>query len=225
MEIADHIIRGNSGICNERKAHFRAIQNVHVSIGKTLLDRVRCESTNQILRRPFPSPAPSNPCLSPLPRRHPRRPFLASSPRLHSILVARAPWREYIPHPPLPFVSPSLFPSFSPSFRASPFPAMDMNYEESWCPTCDRQIMPKRFTVSVAQPPPEQPPAPPSAPADSTSRKPLSILGLSLNSPSCSPEKPASRRLCAHLPSKVGDHTPKGWRSRARDWPHETQTL
>ncbi|KAI9573634.1 hypothetical protein HD554DRAFT_2013125 [Boletus coccyginus] len=46
---------------------------------------------------------------------------------------------------------------------------MDMNYEESWCPTCDRQIMPKRFTVSVAQPPPEQPPAPPSAPADSTS--------------------------------------------------------
>ncbi|KAF8555723.1 hypothetical protein OG21DRAFT_1521572 [Imleria badia] len=44
---------------------------------------------------------------------------------------------------------------------------MDMNYEESWCPTCDRQIMPKRFTVTVAQPPSEQP-APPSS-SDATS--------------------------------------------------------
>ncbi|KAF8442960.1 hypothetical protein L210DRAFT_960769 [Boletus edulis BED1] len=43
---------------------------------------------------------------------------------------------------------------------------MAMNYEESWCPTCDRQIMPKRFTVTVPPPPPEQPaqqPGPPSS--------------------------------------------------------------
>ncbi|KIK95158.1 hypothetical protein PAXRUDRAFT_827273 [Paxillus rubicundulus Ve08.2h10] len=48
---------------------------------------------------------------------------------------------------------------------------MDMNYDESWCPVCDRQIMPKRFTVPVSQPEqpatPQVPPTSPSSPLDS----------------------------------------------------------
>ncbi|KIJ17772.1 hypothetical protein PAXINDRAFT_9714 [Paxillus involutus ATCC 200175] len=46
---------------------------------------------------------------------------------------------------------------------------MDMNYEESWCPVCDRQIMPKRFTVPVSQPQPEQPAAPQAPPTSPSS--------------------------------------------------------
>ncbi|KAH7885293.1 hypothetical protein F5I97DRAFT_1368381 [Phlebopus sp. FC_14] len=45
---------------------------------------------------------------------------------------------------------------------------MDYHYEESWCPVCDRQIMPKRFTVPIQ--PPQQPAAPivpPSSPSSS----------------------------------------------------------
>jgi hypothetical protein len=61
---------------------------------------------------------------------------------------------------------------------------MDMNYEESWCPVCDRQIMPKRFTVPVSQPQPEQPAAPqapPTSPSSRKSRRRLFTLGV-LNS-------------------------------------------
>ncbi|KAF9241199.1 hypothetical protein BU15DRAFT_61145 [Melanogaster broomeanus] len=46
-----------------------------------------------------------------------------------------------------------------------------MNYEECWCPVCDRQIMPKRFTIPVSQP--EQPPP---------SQVPLSSLSKNLQS-------------------------------------------
>ncbi|KIK16018.1 hypothetical protein PISMIDRAFT_25179 [Pisolithus microcarpus 441] len=35
---------------------------------------------------------------------------------------------------------------------------MDVHYDEAWCPVCDRQIMPKRYTVPVQQPPKEDPP-------------------------------------------------------------------
>lgn len=127
----------------------------------------------------FPCPVQSLPLppSSPPPTSSiPRHLLLASIPSLwHAPLGVSI----FLVHPP-PLSHRPCSPSFLlPSFRASPFPAMDMNYEESWCPTCDRQIMPKRFTVTIAQPPPEQPPAPPSAPADSTSRKALSILGLS----------------------------------------------
>ncbi|KAH0832024.1 hypothetical protein J3R83DRAFT_12929 [Lanmaoa asiatica] len=54
---------------------------------------------------------------------------------------------------------------------------MDMNYEESWCPACDRQIVPKRFTVTVPQPPPEQPAAA-TGPLASDSRKSHFIFSL-----------------------------------------------
>ncbi|KAF9221647.1 hypothetical protein BS17DRAFT_710807 [Gyrodon lividus] len=46
---------------------------------------------------------------------------------------------------------------------------MDMNFEESWCPVCDRQIMPKRFTVPISQPQPEHPAAPQVPPASPSS--------------------------------------------------------
>lgn len=52
---------------------------------------------------------------------------------------------------------------------------MDMNYEESWCPACDRQIVPKRFTVTVSQLPPEQSPV---VPGPSASRKSRFIFSL-----------------------------------------------
>ena len=40
---------------------------------------------------------------------------------------------------------------------------MDIHYDEAWCPVCDRQIMPKRYTVAVPlqqqQPPARSPPS------------------------------------------------------------------
>ncbi|KIJ64634.1 hypothetical protein HYDPIDRAFT_175559 [Hydnomerulius pinastri MD-312] len=48
---------------------------------------------------------------------------------------------------------------------------MDINYDESWCPVCDRQIMPKRYTVPIAQPQP-QPSAAPQVPPTSPSTSP-----------------------------------------------------
>ncbi|KAH7912556.1 hypothetical protein BJ138DRAFT_1004241 [Hygrophoropsis aurantiaca] len=52
---------------------------------------------------------------------------------------------------------------------------MDMQFDESWCPACDRQIMPKRFLVPVAPPPPPpqqqlSPAAPPSSPSTSPTK-------------------------------------------------------
>ncbi|KAH7921766.1 hypothetical protein BV22DRAFT_1018699 [Leucogyrophana mollusca] len=47
---------------------------------------------------------------------------------------------------------------------------MDMQFDESWCPVCDKQIMPKRFLVPIPPPPPQQstsPAAPPSSPSTS----------------------------------------------------------
>ncbi|EGN98340.1 hypothetical protein SERLA73DRAFT_161157 [Serpula lacrymans var. lacrymans S7.3] len=49
---------------------------------------------------------------------------------------------------------------------------MDLQFDESWCPVCDRQIMPKRFLVPVPppQPPSSGPSAPPSSPSSSPSK-------------------------------------------------------
>ncbi|KAI6099551.1 hypothetical protein EDD16DRAFT_1717823 [Pisolithus croceorrhizus] len=35
---------------------------------------------------------------------------------------------------------------------------MDVHYDEAWCPVCDRQIIPKRYTVPVQQQPPKEDP-------------------------------------------------------------------
>ncbi|EIW81000.1 hypothetical protein CONPUDRAFT_165236 [Coniophora puteana RWD-64-598 SS2] len=49
-----------------------------------------------------------------------------------------------------------------------------MDFDESWCPVCDRQIMPKRYQVPIPPPQPEQPAAPltapPSSPSSSSSK-------------------------------------------------------
>ena len=51
---------------------------------------------------------------------------------------------------------------------------MDMNFDEAWCPVCDRQILPKRYQVPVPPPQSEQPAAapivPPSSPSSSSSK-------------------------------------------------------
>ncbi|KAF8895375.1 hypothetical protein BD779DRAFT_1608967 [Infundibulicybe gibba] len=39
-----------------------------------------------------------------------------------------------------------------------------MDFDTSWCPVCDRQIIPKRFQVPVPPPPPPAPAPPPSSP-------------------------------------------------------------
>ncbi|KAG1745938.1 uncharacterized protein EDB91DRAFT_1080180 [Suillus paluster] len=49
---------------------------------------------------------------------------------------------------------------------------MDMHFDESWCPVCDRQIMPKRYTVPVLPQPQETTtPAPTSSPTSSSPSK------------------------------------------------------
>jgi len=62
-------------------------------------------------------------------------------------------------------LSPHTFPTFlSPS-------TMDMHFDESWCPVCDRQIVPKRYTVPVLPQPQQPAPAPPpSSPSSSPSK-------------------------------------------------------
>jgi hypothetical protein len=44
----------------------------------------------------------------------------------------------------------------------------NMDPDTSWCPVCDRQILPKRFLVPVAPPPPPPPAPPPSSPTRRT---------------------------------------------------------
>src|ERR1700722_596273 len=41
---------------------------------------------------------------------------------------------------------------------------MDFHLDTSWCPVCDRQILPKRFLIPVAQHSPPAPAPPPSSP-------------------------------------------------------------
>ncbi|KAG1751217.1 hypothetical protein EDB19DRAFT_2004802 [Suillus lakei] len=48
---------------------------------------------------------------------------------------------------------------------------MDMHFDEAWCPVCDRQIMPKRYTVAVLPQPQESTPAPTPSPASSSPSK------------------------------------------------------
>ncbi|KAG1885062.1 hypothetical protein F4604DRAFT_149514 [Suillus subluteus] len=48
---------------------------------------------------------------------------------------------------------------------------MDIHFDEAWCPVCDRQIMPKRFTVPVIPQPQEPTPVPTPSPASSSPSK------------------------------------------------------
>lgn len=48
---------------------------------------------------------------------------------------------------------------------------MDAHFDEAWCPVCDRQIMPKRYTVPVLPQPQELTPVPTSSPASSSPSK------------------------------------------------------
>ncbi|KAG2071363.1 hypothetical protein BDR04DRAFT_511940 [Suillus decipiens] len=48
---------------------------------------------------------------------------------------------------------------------------MDIHFDEAWCPVCDRQIMPKRYTVPVLPQPQEPTPVPTSSPASSSPSK------------------------------------------------------
>ncbi|KIM89163.1 hypothetical protein PILCRDRAFT_2441 [Piloderma croceum F 1598] len=47
---------------------------------------------------------------------------------------------------------------------------MDIHLDTSWCPACAREIMPKRYTVPVASPPPPAPAPPPSSPSSSPTK-------------------------------------------------------
>ncbi|KAG2037835.1 hypothetical protein BDR03DRAFT_1091640 [Suillus americanus] len=48
---------------------------------------------------------------------------------------------------------------------------MDIHFDEAWCPVCDRQIMPKRYTVPVLPQPQEPTPVPTPSPASSSPSK------------------------------------------------------
>ncbi|KAG2155967.1 uncharacterized protein EDB93DRAFT_1101727 [Suillus bovinus] len=48
---------------------------------------------------------------------------------------------------------------------------MDIHFDEAWCPVCDRQIMPKRYTVPVLPQTQELTPVPTSSPASSSPSK------------------------------------------------------
>ncbi|KAG1770882.1 hypothetical protein EV702DRAFT_1202209 [Suillus placidus] len=48
---------------------------------------------------------------------------------------------------------------------------MDIHFDEAWCPVCDRQIMPKRYTVPVLPQPQELTPVPTPSPASSSPSK------------------------------------------------------
>ncbi|KAG0701394.1 hypothetical protein DFH29DRAFT_1000250 [Suillus ampliporus] len=48
---------------------------------------------------------------------------------------------------------------------------MDMHFDEAWCPVCDRQIMPKRYTVPVLPQPQETTPVPTPSPTSSSPSK------------------------------------------------------
>ncbi|EDR13693.1 uncharacterized protein LACBIDRAFT_292504 [Laccaria bicolor S238N-H82] len=45
-----------------------------------------------------------------------------------------------------------------------------MDFDSSWCPVCDRQILPKRYQVPVAPPQPSTPVPPPSSPQSSPTK-------------------------------------------------------
>ncbi|KAG6332814.1 hypothetical protein ID866_6278 [Astraeus odoratus] len=48
---------------------------------------------------------------------------------------------------------------------------MDIHYDEAWCPVCDRQIIPKRFTIPVPQSQPQQQPVPSPSSSSSSSKE------------------------------------------------------
>lgn len=215
MEIADHIIRGNSGICKERNGECGTeLSTVELPNWKPCwTGAMRINKSN--IKAGFSLPLLSSPPTSSIPSR-----------RRHPLPFRPCGTRGY----PLPFQSRLAFVCLTPALVPVPLylpssplfsPTMDMNYDESWCPTCDRQIMPKRFTVAVAVAQPEQPPPPAPPTPDSPSRKYQSILGLPPTHLSTSLEKPARRHHCAHLQNKDGHHAPK--RCWSRGWPRKTQ--
>ena len=172
MEIADHIIRGNSGICKERNGECGTeLSTVELPNWKPCwTGAMRINKSN--IKAVFSLPLLSSPPTSSIPSR-----------RRHPLPFRPCGTRGY----PLPFQSRLAFVCLTPALVPVPLylpssplfsPTMDMNYDESWCPTCDRQIMPKRFTVAVAVAQPEQPPPPAPPTPDSPSRKHQSILGL-----------------------------------------------